>query len=204
MKLISYSKYYDSILYPITHPILCFKNYRLTRKYPWLYPRSRWDDSKPKHYHYQWTELDCVPGGWRKCFGEMMMKDLLIACKTDDVDPKDLRIVDLKEKWGALRITLNMYTPNIDRVINAYEHVSEHICYRCGKLDVPMTNFGWVLPLCRDCSDDVEKYDKYISELENEDFTIPRYYTVHTFSENCDQYVSSDLTWITDRLRGVK
>ena len=207
MKLIKYSTYYDSILFVMRHPVRCFKNFRLTRKYPWLLPHSAWTGKKVDHYHYQSTELDAMLDGWRKAFGKMMMDDLLEACKKDDIDPHRLRVIECKEKWGSLRLTLNEYTPNIQRVIDAYEQVSQNVCCKCGKIDVPITKFGYVIPSCRECfvrDGMTEKYyDNLMSELKEEDIRIPDYYTTHCFNKDGDQYVNSDLTWITNRLRGI-
>lgn len=197
-----YEWYYDSIFYVIKHFKECRENKRLCEKYPWLLPRDRWTDKKHKHYHYQWTELDLMPNGWRKAFGEIMMEDILEACIKDKVDPDCVRVLDLKEKWGSLRMDLNVYGFNIYRVLDSYEEVSRHVCLNCGKIDVPQTDFGWVLPECRDCHikrfGDAKRYDKMYDEIDFLDCIIPNHYIAHT--SHGEKKI--DLTWITKRLRG--
>ena len=84
-------RYYDSLFYVIFHYKECHKNKMLCKKYPWLMPRHDGTNKKLKGYHYQWTELDFMPDGWRKAFGEMMMEDILEACKKDNINPRRSR-----------------------------------------------------------------------------------------------------------------
>lgn len=203
-----YAKFYNSWLYVLRHPVKCYRNYRLVKKYPFLLPRYGFADETRENYHYQDTELDHMPEGWRKTFGKMMMDDLVDACKKDKIDIETVRILDLKEKYGMWRMDLNVYEPNIQKVLDAYEEISQHVCWRCGKIDVPLTNFGWIVPECRSCyltyHDNARHYDKMTEGLSPEDCRIPNYYTTHIFGENGSQYVNNDLTWITDRLRNNK
>lgn len=195
---------YDSWIYGLFHPVSYFKNRRLISKYPFLMPRG-WNEKKPDHYHYQWTLLDGLCDGWRKAFGRMMLDDLMEACKRDEIDPKSLYIVEIKEKWGMMRLSLNNVGYNLQYVIDAYEEVSGNICCKCGKIDVPMTNFGWMLPLCQDCyvSDNrsAKKYEEMLLKKTADECRIPDYYTILRSTHNGSQYVNIDLTWITDRLR---
>lgn len=193
--------YYDSIFYIIRHFKECHKNKQFCKRYPWLLPRDYRTNKKHKHYHYQWTELDLMPKGWKESFGEMMMEDLLEACRKDRINPNIIRIIDCKEKYGALRFDLNVYEPNIQKVLDDYEQVSQNVCWRCGKIDVPQTNFGWILPECRDCHikrfGDAKRYDKMYDKLSLEDCIIPNEYEIHT-SKGVKRI---SLTWITKRLR---
>ena len=209
MKLIkNYSKYYDSWLYVLRHPISCFKNWRLVKKYPFLLPYTVREGLDEK-YHYQYTALDGMYAGWRKAFGKMMLDDIMKACKYDEINPKELCFVEIKEKWGMCRMTMNNTGHNLQEVLDAYEQVSGNVCWKCGKIDVPVTNFGWILPECRDCYMDngrnsAQHYDDAVSKCSEDDCRIPDYYTVHRFGKDGSQYVNIDLTWITNRLRGVE
>ena len=208
MRLIkNYSKYYNSIWYVLRHLKTCVYNYLLIRKYPFLKPSDAFGEPVKK-YHYQYVELVHMPIGWEIAFGKMFCDDLLEACKTDDVNPHDLRIIEMKEKWGRLRASVNQCTPNIQRVLDDYEQVSGNICWRCGKIDVPMTNFGWLVPECRKCyvenhNNNPLQYDDMMRGMSKEECRIPDYYTTHVFYKDSDQYVNHDLTWITNRLRGI-
>lgn len=45
-------------------------NKQLVEKYPFLLPRNRWTGKVQEDYDYSYTELDGMPDGWRKAFGE--------------------------------------------------------------------------------------------------------------------------------------
>ena len=32
------------------------------------------------NYNYDWTELDCMPNGWRRAFGKQFMEELRKEC----------------------------------------------------------------------------------------------------------------------------
>lgn len=93
-----------------------------------------------------------TPTGWRE-----FLKSYFIAAK-DVYDNKmtegerqQFQYVQIKEKFGRLRICHNMYTPELEKIDNFYEDVSEHICYKCGRWTNKMTT-GWIVPVCEECS----------------------------------------------------
>lgn len=202
-----WDRYFDSWLYVLFHLKTCFKNRRLVKKYPFLLPQYG-DGERPDHYHYQWTALDAMNNGWRKAFGEMMMDDIVKACKMDEIDPKSLYVLECKEKYGKLRFELSNIGHNIQDVLDAYEQVSANVCWKCGKIDVPITNFGWILPECQDCyvkdNRTAKQYNEMLLKKTADECRIPDYYAVHRFAKGGSQYVNIDLTWITNRLRGAK
>ena len=51
-------------------------NKQLVEKYPFLLPRNRWTGNVPADYDYSYTELDAMPDGWRKAFGEQMGQEI--------------------------------------------------------------------------------------------------------------------------------
>ena len=66
---------------------------------------------------------------------------------------KQYRIIQVKEKYGMLSISDNGVPIgcNVDKIIDDYSELSEHICITCGKPDVKMILTGWMLPQCFDC-----------------------------------------------------
>ena len=144
------------------------KNWILINKYPFLIPKYWNKDTMSyevrKDYDYTWTELDEMPDGWRKAFGEMMceeIKEELVRCNCLD----EYMIAQIKEKFGQLRWYDNG-TPigcNVSQIIDKYSVLSENICLICGKPDVPMTGTlpSYISPLCETCyctsNDDVEE-----------------------------------------------
>ena len=51
-------------------------NQKLIERFPFLMPRNRWTGKVPEDYDYSYTELDSMPDGWRKAFGEQMCEDI--------------------------------------------------------------------------------------------------------------------------------
>lgn len=79
------------------------KNYKLCRKYPFLRMRNVWTGKK---YGYEFTELDFLPWGWYKKFGEDICKDLLEVFKKSKVKhfEKQYHITQIKEKYRAIKM----------------------------------------------------------------------------------------------------
>lgn len=72
---------------------------------------------------YSW--IDCMPEVWQESFGVQLCDDLAAAIKEDNVE--DFEILDLKEKWYALRIYTNCDSPKVNEVIEKYEKMSQCI-----------------------------------------------------------------------------
>lgn len=102
-----------------------------------------------------YTEWDCMEPGWKKAFGKQYLKELKEAAIKDGY-LKDLRIMQLKEKWGRTQLYVNMYGDHVLKVINKYEELSWDTCIKCGK-PATHTSTGWISPYCEECV----KKDKY-------------------------------------------
>lgn len=73
-------------------------NQKLIERFPFLIPRNRWTGKIPEDYDYSYTELDSMPDGWRKAFGEQMCEDIreeLVRAEYLD----QYRITQIKEKY---------------------------------------------------------------------------------------------------------
>ena len=200
------------------------KNWILVNKYPFLIPKYWNKDIMSyevrKDYDYTWTELDAMPDGWRKAFGEMMceeIKEELIKHNCLD----EYLILDIKEKFGQLRWYDNG-TPircNVSQIIDKYSVLSENICVVCGKPDVPITGISWVIPLCKKCfctpndyfsqrhtKKDIDafkaEHEKEWEEDYAEDSKMQDSYTVHKWSkENGDEEVTYDISETANKIR---
>ena len=126
------------------------KNKQLIEKYPFLLPRNVWTDKLDPTYNYSFTELDCMPIGWKKAFGELLCEDIKNELiKSGKLD--DYRVQQIKEKYGTLRWYDNFNVGNMQKILMKYEHISEFVCVICGKVNVPIYNDGWVCPYCDSC-----------------------------------------------------
>ena len=114
--------------------------------YPWLTEEDSWADE--------------IPIGWRDSFFENMCDDLIAALGNYI---NEFEIVQLKEKYGSMRLYWNWKNENIfteeqihnltntiQDVISKYETISYHTCVRCGKPSIDYTK-PWILPVCDDC-----------------------------------------------------
>lgn len=148
------------------------ENRRLCKEFPFLIPWNRfsgnlitecqkgkrgyWPGSPDEipSYDYSYTELDAMPTGWRKAFGIQMCREIKDALTEDD-DLDRWRIVQLKEKYGEMRLYDSGYKAGsrIPDIIGKYEDLSRHTCIICGKPATKVT-MGWISPFCDDCCPD--------------------------------------------------
>lgn len=98
-------------------------------------------------YDYEYTWLDNVSVGWRSMFLELckgikreIQKDLL----------NDFCILDVKEKFGGLRVYVLGANEEIERLLDEYEKKSRKICVGCGEPATHRT-LGWVRFYCEKC-----------------------------------------------------
>lgn len=120
-------------------------NKELINKYPFLQIEGQEEEG---------TWLDVMPSGWSKAFGELLCEDIQAIYDKHQIDSRNLKIQDIKEKWGGLRIHFSAsfeVFEEIHKIIDCYSKLSEHICINCGKPDVPMIIRGWYYPCCEQC-----------------------------------------------------
>ena len=121
------------------------KNKRILKKYPWLSAIDWWWNPINT---YDFTLLDDMPEGWRRCFGMMMVEDMEKARAGRPITSQQV-----KEKYGHLEWYCSA-PDEVQDVINAYSHISQNVCIGCGQVDVGHT-YGWISPICKCC------WDKY-------------------------------------------
>ena len=63
---------------------------------------------------------------------------------------KEFEIVQIKEKFGTLRVYGINSSERIDAIIGVYEYQSGRICENCGAPGTARVN-GWVKTLCDKC-----------------------------------------------------
>ena len=126
------------------------KNKKLVRKYPWLKPLNRISLEPIEGYDYSFTEWDSIEKGWDIAFGKMLLKELGEVIDKNGLK-NEFHILEIKEKYGELRISCMNACEDIDKIIEKYRVISRNVCMGCGKPDVPMTNYGWYYPVCKEC-----------------------------------------------------
>ena len=137
-------------------------NQKLIERFPFLMPRNRWTGEVPEDYDYSYTELDSMPDGWRKAFGEQMCEDI----RDELVHAEYLnqyRISQIKEKYGTLCWYDFGCTERMLRdIIPKYERLSARICIRCGN-PATKASTGWISPYCDTCAGKISHAERFIS-----------------------------------------
>lgn len=156
-------------------------NKELCTMYPFLKPKNVWTGAELDDYDYSYTELDCMPEGWRIAFGMKMCEEikqaLLKAQKefpnegykeseittnydSDKIIPllEGYTILQIKEKYGGLRWYDGGAPKYVHDVVSKYEKLSYKTCIVCGK-PAKYRSAGWVSPYCRRCAHKI--YNSY-------------------------------------------
>lgn len=90
----------------------------------------------------------CAIGdGWHDLF--VMLCEDLDEVRKEDL--KDLRFVQVKEKFGRLRVYLSPNNEATNELTNEYEIASGFICERCGNAGRIEIREAWLKCLCRSC-----------------------------------------------------
>lgn len=139
------------------------ENKALCERFPFLVSRNIWTGEIISGYTF--TKLDMMPNGWRKAFGIQFCEELKAALE-EEGGLDDWQIIEIKEKYGELRVYANWYIPRVDAIITKYEDMSRRTCIECGK---PATKvlIGWISPYCDECA----------TKISNENFlSIDKFY----------------------------
>jgi len=91
--------------------------------------------------NYEWLNL--IPVGWTQ-----IAKQMIEECEEAE---SNFEIIDLKEKWGMIRMCAYPYTDKIIEIEHYYEQLSARTCCECGKPAIKYST-GWILPFCDDCA----------------------------------------------------
>lgn len=137
-------------------------NHWLCIIFPWLIPHNRYTDEELLTYNYNYTELDEMPEGWRKAFGEQMCFEIKNLLEEADYEDK-YRITQIKEKYGKLcwydeGVPEQIYDRFLE-IISKYEKLSNRTCIKCGKPATKIST-GWITPWCDDCAKSI--HDNFI------------------------------------------
>ena len=180
---------------------LQLKNKKLVKKYYWLVPRNVWSGKILDNYDYTWIDWGCSPG-WEKAYGKMYMEELGAEIKR--IKQKNFMILQEKEKFGQHRLYTIGSSEKAQEIIDKYVTISEHICYFCGRPDTPMTDMGWILPVCPKCYEKKwrrnSKYE-YDEIASDSDIRIPDTYKIKRFSEDGNEIIEYNIKDTADEIR---
>ena len=163
------------------------RNMELCGRFPFLIPSNRFSGKRITEaadggfwpgapgdvpdYDYEYTELDDMPDGWRKAFGEQMCRELM-----DELSANGLvdtyRIYQIKEKFGMLCWYDNGLTQRGHEIVSKYCELSRRTCISCGKPAKWITT-GWISPWCDGCVPEHEArfaipVDEYMKDCESD------------------------------------
>ena len=118
-----------------------------------------------------------LPRGWSVLLVKMLNE---VKASLDKIDAVDVEILDIKEKYGLLRVYFNVYDKELQKMAKKYEAMSDKICMSCG---APMYKSGIrnnsCINLCEDC------FNKMGSELSDSN--------IYTY-EGEEGYATIDIT----------
>lgn len=127
-------------------------NQELIEKYPWLRISNRWTGKYVEGT--EGTELDLMPSGWRKAFGEKMCEEINDELMTwPQEDREKFRITDIKEKWAHLCFYTNLVSHHLVQITDKYSLISRLTCIHCGGPARWITK-GWYMPYCQECAEE--------------------------------------------------
>lgn len=81
---------------------------------------------------------------------EKGIADISKIVKDQKID--NFKIVQIKEKFGGLRVYCNFYTDDIDEVIDRMEEEISTICQLCGSPEGKLREDGWMVVKCDTCA----------------------------------------------------
>lgn len=88
--------------------------------------------------------------GWYDLLDDMCGKIMEHINSTDEKGIGEISFVQVKEKWGGLRVYVNFADDEIYNIINEAEAKSESTCEACGKPGT-LSEEGWITCLCKEC-----------------------------------------------------
>ena len=97
---------------------------------------------------YRPDEYLGVGDGWYSILWNLSQEVMDLCRERGEVPPKVLQV---KEKFGALRIYFEYFVGDMGEIVSKYERESLNICERCGKPGSTKGSTGWIKTLCTEC-----------------------------------------------------
>lgn len=126
-----------------------------------------------------------LPRGWSVLLVKMLNE---VKASLDKIDAVDAEILDIKEKYGLLRVYFNVYDKELEKIAKKYEAMSDKICMSCG---APTYKSGIrndsCINLCEDCLNEMG------SKLREHNFYAVSDRNIYTYEDE-EGYVALDIT----------
>lgn len=87
--------------------------------------------------------------GWKTIL-ESLLEDL--QAYNDKHTNQQVRLTEVKEKFGMLRIGIAPYFDRAIDIVSMYENLSKTVCESCGMHGSLRTDRSWIKTLCDDCN----------------------------------------------------
>lgn len=115
---------------------------KLMDRFPWFEARNVWTDKKLGFP----TPCSCGDGWYQLIHN--CLEEIENLYKGKNANINTLRINQIKEKYGGLRIYVGNFINGVDDIIDKYEDKSYEICEFCGELGELKVNGGWYRTVC--------------------------------------------------------
>lgn len=129
----------------------------MNRRYPFLISNDEWQKDKILPPALSIDSYD-IPKGWTNRFGHELCEELraeFIRCGCIN----NITLWEAKEKFGELRLDF-FNVPSFSKyedIIDKYSTISTSVCFKCGKMDTSMLNYGgWLIPCCKECYEQMQ------------------------------------------------
>ena len=98
---------------------------------------------------YNLSDVDCHKG-WFDLLKPLF--EYVEKYNKDKEEDKQIKFIQIKEKWSLLDVYTNFTTEELDYLIEEAKEKAKHTCEECGSVnDVGTKLNGWVCKMCLDC-----------------------------------------------------
>lgn len=121
---------------------------------------NKYVELQEKYKQYLQSCLDLSPlNGWYELIDELLR--LIDNHLIHDPKLKEIfRIIQVKSKFGGVRIYVDNSDEYIDGIIDMAESMSFHICEGCGNKGSGININGWYTTCCKDCESRYRKGER--------------------------------------------
>jgi hypothetical protein len=106
----------------------------------------------PHVFSNEEVSIDISNGWYELLYGLSQLIETEITYSVPEEVRDDIYAIQIKEKFGILRVYLNHETPYISGVIAMAEYMSQSICEHCS-LPGKLRQGGWLRTLCDACDE---------------------------------------------------